>query len=69
MGTVDTLGGRTATLRHLNMLEKQAGWNIMKCSNVKCEVPHLDWNNPMQQPALWSGGLEGSLAGTDVWSW
>lgn len=67
-GTVDTLGGRTATLRDLNIPEKQAGRNIMEFSNGKCEVPHLDWNNLMQQHWLWSSGLEGSLAGTDVGS-
>ncbi|KAK4831290.1 hypothetical protein QYF61_016760 [Mycteria americana] len=46
------LGGRTAALRDLNMLEKQGGRNIMEFSNGKCEVPHLDWNNPMQQHGL-----------------
>ena len=51
------------------MLEKQAGQNLVAFSNGKCEVPHLDCNNPMKPHRLWSSGLEGSLIGTDVGSW
>lgn len=45
-GVIDMLEGWNAIQRDLNKLEKWAHGNLMLFRKAKCQMLHLDWDNP-----------------------
>lgn len=65
-GVTGTSDGCAAIQRDLNRLENWAKRDLKKHNKGKCEVLHLERNNPMNQYMLDAKWLGGSLAEKDL---
>lgn len=65
-GVTGTSDGCAAIQRDLNRLENRAKRDLKKHKKGKCEVLHLERNNPMHQYMLGAKWLERSLAEKDL---
>lgn len=75
-GVVDTTQRSAAIQRDFHKLDKWADRNVVKFSNGKCWVPHLESNNSTHQHLLQIPYLKSSVAEKDLgvswtanWTW
>ncbi|KAJ7415323.1 rna-directed dna polymerase from mobile element jockey-like [Willisornis vidua] len=65
-GAVDSLKGRKALQRDLNLLDDWAVTNHMKFNKAKCWILHQEWGNPGCTYRLGNEMLESSAVGRDL---
>ncbi|PKU42853.1 rna-directed dna polymerase from mobile element jockey-like [Limosa lapponica baueri] len=65
-GVVNTLEGRDAIQKDLDMLERWANANLMKFNQAKCKVLYLSWGNPKHKYRLAKEWTESSTEEKDL---